>query len=65
MRLDLNLSRPIALGEGWVALLHGGVSDLLDRPQVTRYVYAEDFSSRQEARTGFGRAFFLGVSLNH
>jgi len=62
-RLDLSLSRPIAVRGGWITLLHGGVTNLLDRPQVTRYVYSEDFGTRREARTGFGRAFFVGVSL--
>ena len=63
VQLDVNVSRPVAASGGWIALVYGGVSNLLDRPQITRYVYSEDFSSRREARTGFGRAFFVGVSL--
>lgn len=62
-RLDLSLSRPFALFGRGLAIAYLGVTDLLDRRNVFRFVYNDDFTERRPAGDSAGRSLYFGISL--
>jgi hypothetical protein len=61
-RIDINGSRNIELPKGMI-IVYFGVTNLLDRSNILRYEYSEDYSIRNNQYSIFGRTFFVGVYI--
>jgi len=61
-RLDLNGNILIPLKKRDL-ILYFGITNLMNRRNVLRYVYSEDYSTREEIDSIFGRTLFIGLYL--
>ncbi|NOR14554.1 MAG: hypothetical protein GQ544_02500 [Candidatus Aminicenantes bacterium] len=59
-RIDLNGSRSFNF-QNRMIVLYFGVTNLLDRNNLLRFDYSEDYSIRNNQYSIFGRTFFIGV----
>lgn len=62
-RLDLSVSRLLALPGAELAVLFVGVTNALDRENLFGYRYSEDYAQRIPVRSQFKRSIYFGASV--
>jgi hypothetical protein len=64
-RLDLNFSHSRSIEGKASLILYLGVTNALDHKNVFQYFYSPDYRQRVPAQGTWGRAFYVGMSVQH
>jgi len=58
--MDINGSKTLNIFKRLV-VLYFGVTNVLNRDNILRYEYTDDYSGRKDQSSIFGRSFFAGI----
>jgi hypothetical protein len=61
-RMDINGTKSINFRNRLI-VLYFGITNVLNNKNVSRYEYSDDYSTRKNIHSIFGRSFFIGIYI--